>query len=513
MKKALLLLLSLLFSGCAIAPVKLRLVKHEAEGDLHTLLTRALVKPETTDSKDALAHFIERWKAESRGERGLVAAGEKGVDYEVTFASGGLGSYSPDYFDQLQPAEDFELEKLAHHRRAGAGVALMALRENRHREPLETFYPPEAITRPVTAVATVATVAKSSATRHEVRIELVCPLSHENEGGKALAADFSVPWGALLARSGKLKQSQWLDFLSRTPSRPPRLYLMEPYNPNKEPLIMIHGLLSSPLVWAKLSNELWADEAVRRRYQIWHFHYNTSAPALYSARLLRAQLHELRRQLDPEGDDPAMRHTTLVTHSMGGLVGKALAVRPGDAFWEAAFTVPPEKLTMNAEDRAMLHDAFSWEPDRSIRRIIFIAVPHRGSDFADNPVGRIGSWLTVPPTPFRQFYERISAANPGAFTPAYAELGSGRLDSVNSLSPRQPTLRILASLPVPPAVQIHSIIGNRGKAGPLERSSDGVVPYVSSHLSNAVSEKIVPEGHGCVSHPDTMAEVRRLLAR
>ena len=117
MKKALLLLLSLLFSGCAIAPVKLRLVKHEAEGNLHTLLTRALVKPETADSKDALAHFIERWKAESRGERGLVAAGEKGVDYEVTFASGGLGSYSPDYFDQLQPAEDFELEKLAHHRR------------------------------------------------------------------------------------------------------------------------------------------------------------------------------------------------------------------------------------------------------------------------------------------------------------------------------------------------------------------------------------------------------------
>jgi hypothetical protein len=47
----------------------------------------------------------------------------------------------------------------------------------------------------------------------------------------------------------------------------------------------------------------------------------------------------------------------------------------------------------------MLHDAFSWQQDRSIRCIIFIAVPHRGSDFADNPLGRIGSWLTVPPTP------------------------------------------------------------------------------------------------------------------
>ena len=61
--------------------------------------------------------------------------------------------------------------------------------------------------------------------------------------------------------------------------------------------------------------------------------------------------------------------------------------------------MPPPTLKTSAEDRAMLHDAFSWQQDRSIRCIIFIAVPHRGSDFADNPLGRIGSWLTVPPTP------------------------------------------------------------------------------------------------------------------
>jgi hypothetical protein len=72
---------------------------------------------------------------------------------------------------------------------------------------------------------------------------------------------------------------------------------------------------------------------------------------------------------------------------------------------------------------------------------------------------------------------------------------------------------ILASHSSAPAVQIHSIIGDRGKAGPLEQSSDGVVPYSSSHLERVVSEKIVPEGHGCVSHPETMAEVRRILTR
>lgn len=501
-----------MLTACAIAPVKLRVLKHDKNADLSTLLSRATVKPESADSKDALAHFIERWKEDGRGESGLIASPSD--NYRVTFVTGRSGTYSPDYFDQLQPAANFELEKLPHHMRDGIGVPLMALRENRHRDPLERFYPPEAITRPVTATATVK---KVGAHQNEVRIELLCPLSHagaEVEGHQQLlAADFSVPWAALLAREGKLNQSQLLDFLSRTPSREPRLLLTEPYNPQKEPLIMIHGLLSSPLVWATLSNELWADEAVRRQYQIWHYHYNTSAPALYSARLLRAQLRELRQLIDPEGNDPATRHTTLITHSMGGLVGKPLAVRPGDAFWKAAFTVPPQQLKMSDSDRAMLNEAFAWEPDRSIRRIIFIAVPHLGSDFADNTIGRIGSWLASPPGAFRQFYEHISAANPAVFTPDYEALGSGKLDSVHSLSPRQPTLRILASLPFPPTLQIHSIIGNRGKAGPLEHSSDGVVRYTSSHLPGLGSEIIVPASHSCVSHPDTMAEIRRILAR
>ena len=140
-----------------------------------------------------------------------------------------------------------------------------------------------------------------------------------------------------------------------------------------------------------------------------------------------------------------------------------------------------------------------------------MAVPHRGSEFADNFVGKLGRLLTGPPKPFREFYERISSANPGAFTPEYEVLGKGRLDSVNALSPQQPTLRILADLPFAHPVKAHSIIGNRGKPGPLEESSDGIVPYSSSHLEGAVSERIVPEGHGAFHHPDAMTEIERIL--
>jgi hypothetical protein len=57
----------------------------------------------------------------------------------------------------------------------------------------------------------------------------------------------------------------------------------------------------------------------------------------------------------------------------------------------------------------------------------------------------------------------------------------------------------------------HSIIGNRGLPGPLAESSDGIVPYWSSHRDRAESEVIVPGPHGLVNYPQTIAELKRIL--
>ena len=511
------LLLSML-TGCAVTPASLnrRDFIHPSKGsrpDLHALMTRALETPASTDSANALGCLVERWKKDS-----LPTAYEirpltpDAPIYHVTFDSTLLGSYRLDEFDEISPATAYEVGKIQHHLRKGVGTPMTALRENRHLTPLDDHFPPEAITRSVTAIAEPGPRRGSV---QPVRIRLLCPLKHTRVlycgHMQTLAADFTVPWAALISRAGGLHRSRILDMLTSTPGREPRLYLMERYDPDKEPLIMIHGLLSTPLAWAELSNDLWGDPHIRSRYQIWHYHYNTSAPALYSARVLRNQLHDLRKMLDPEGDDPAMQKTTLLTHSMGGLIGKALTVRPGDAFWKAALTRDHETLKLSAKDRTRLNDAFEWEPDLTVHRVIFIAVPHLGSSYADNWLGRIGSWLTHPPSQFQEFYARISAANPGAFNEEYSRLGRGELDSVSSLSPSQPTLRILASLPFARPLKAHSIIGNRGKPGPLEDSSDGIVPYRSSHLKNAVSELIVPANHGAFRHPDALAEVLRIL--
>lgn len=503
MMKGIVFLLLLSLSGCAIAPARVEHVGGREKRHLHALMTAALDTRDQREAAKALGRFVEQWCLQKKGGSESLKpepSSPNQITYKVNFDQTPAGCYDLRYFDKISYAGDFAVEKMKHHLRAGVGAPMMAMRENQGREPIERFYPPEAIARPLTAVAWPAVVRGGE---REVKIQLLCPLSNDsvlmNGRRQALAADFSVPWAATLERAAILNQQRVTDMLTSTPKRKPQLYLMEPYDPRKEPLIMIHGLLSSPLAWANLSNEIWADDEIRRRYQIWHYFYNTAAPFLYSASLLRAQLRALRRQLDPEGDDPAMRKTTLLTHSMGGLVGKTLALRPGDAFWKAAFTTPLARLKLDHEDYLELKNAFSWQPDRTIHRIIFIATPHRGSKFVDNIIGRAGSRLTQAPGDFVEFFRHISTANPNVFTPEYAALE--KLDGVTAMSPEDPTLRILADMPYAQKVSTHSIIGGK----------DFIVPYSSSHLDGAASELIVPARHRAFRHPAAVAEVRRIL--
>lgn len=518
--------LVLISAGCASVPANLERVRALTEAhkwrlgaSAEDLLWRATFSKDLENRNHSLALFIKSWKAiyGDQAEGTLEVTGPNGTvtPFHVRFEGGTHaqehGAYPLAYFDEIRPAVDYRVSKIAHHRRDGVGAPLVAVRENRKQDPIEVFYPPEGITRALTAVMRAELHPESTS----VVIELLCPLWSDqveiSGETRPLAADFSVPWAELLSRSGRLARSKFTDALRAMPLREPRLYLMEPYDPRKEPLILIHGLFSSTLLWAGLSNELWADEAIRNRYQIWQYLYNTSAPALYSGRLLSQQLHDLRKQVDPDGRDPAMQSTTVIAHSMGGIVTRRLITRPEDRFWDAAFTRPLNELQISVSDREALTEAFFWEPHRHIKRVVYVAVPHRGSYYADGFTGRLGRLLVKPPSRFQAFYDRISSSNPGAFSDAYAALGSGKMDSVDALSPRQPTLQILPQIPNSHAIHTHSIIGNRGFDGPVQESSDGVVEYWSSHLANADSKLIVDSDHSAVKHPDTVKEIKRIL--
>ena len=76
-------------------------------------------------------------------------------------------------------------------------------------------------------------------------------------------------------------------------------------------------------------------------------------------------------------------------------------------------------------------------------------------------------------------------------------------------------MQAINRLPTVPGVPFHSIMGDRGKGGHPDHtrpmSSDGFVPYWSSHLDGAVGERIVPSGHNAHQHPEAIEEVRRIL--
>ena len=59
----------------------------------------------------------------------------------------------------------------------------------------------------------------------------------------------------------------------------------------------------------------------------------------------------------------------------------------------------------------------------------------------------------------------------------------------------------------------HSIIGVAGQPkAPLDKTSDTVVPYWSSHLAGARSEKIVPYPHTAMFvKPEATDEIKRIL--
>jgi hypothetical protein len=85
-----------------------------------------------------------------------------------------------------------------------------------------------------------------------------------------------------------------------------------------------------------------------------------------------------------------------------------------------------------------------------------------------------------------------------------------RANSVDSLSPKSRFVAAMNTIPMTPAVPYHTIIGDRGR-GDSPNSSDGVVPYWSSHMDGARSEHIVPSDHSAHQDPQAIAEVLRIL--
>ncbi len=287
-----------------------------------------------------------------------------------------------------------------------------------------------------------------------------------------------------------------------------RLYSLEPYQPNKIPIVFVHGLLSDPFTWVEMVNELQATEGVIENFQFWFFEYPTGQPFLTSAKDLREQMAETFHRLDPQGIDVAMSNSILVGHSMGGLIAKLLVSSSGDQLWSAVANRPIEQVAMSEEFRAAATQAFFFNSSDYVSRVVYIATPHRGSVYARRMIGRLGSTLVSEPFEKRTQHRQLIDCNPGVFT---RELTRGIPTSIDLLEPNSQLLSAMATLPFPQEVAIHSIIGN-GRWTLGYGASDGFVPVSSARESRAISERYIHEKHEKLNkHPEAVEEVIRLL--
>lgn len=429
--------------------------------------------------------------------------------------------FRPDEFGPVQPCAGFQVFGLAnHHRTYGLGVPLVGSRDGSVPLTMDAFYPPK-VAFPVTAFFRFDGTLADLHQRRAGSLELINPLTmqHVRVGERAvpLESDLTTPLASYLAGAG-LDSAGYAGFL-RPDSLGDKagLHTLEPYEPGRIPVVLVHGLLGTPTTWAPLYNDLQADPELRKHFQFWVYFYPTGNPYLLTAADLRGALAKMRQSLDPDGRDPTLDDMVLVGHSMGGLVSRLLTVDGGDDFWKLVSGAPLDSLRLHPSTRAELQNTFYFQRQPYVSRAIFVGTPHHGSKLSPSVLGRLGAKLAGLPRELMDVTRDVMQDNPQLAT----TLREKATTSIDLLAPDAPALQLISHRQRPPQVRYHSVIGQvRGNELLVERlfgggyctPSDGVVPVTSAHLDDVDSEVLVPSDHYHVhQHPLAILEVRRIL--
>jgi pimeloyl-ACP methyl ester carboxylesterase len=459
--------------------------------------------------------------------------------FDVTMFSTG---WKPNDIDRLEFVSNYQIQGLQNHYHTyGLGVPLIAVRRTQDsQDPAEHYYPPDVcfpmtaflrIENPIDAIRNpspnsvasqpAATRAVDPAAPHFV-LELYDPLDRDSievaNRSVPIEADLSTPLAYFL------NQPQFRDENLSTagllhPGEAKKLqglYMLEPFDPKKMPVVMVHGLWSSPITWMEMYNDLRSDPAVRENYQFWFYLYPTGQPFWTSATQMREDLAMMRREVDPARQDPALDEMVLVGHSMGGLISKLQTVESSDAFWKTMSDHPFAELKADPEITRALATTFYFRPNPSVRRVVTLGTPHRGSPYSNSLTRWAGNKLIALPRKMLDGRDQLLAQNAHFFR---ANAPIDIKTSIDSLSPDSPVLPTLLAATPGPWVTYHNVVGREPKPGfgskYIVGEGDGVVALSSARLDNEPqleSQIVVPASHSNVHrHPQSVLEVRRVL--
>ena len=441
--------------------------------------------------------------------------------YRLQTATGRDVIFDLPHYDLIYPASsyqkfllcsDFRIQNLSHFTyEFGLGVPVIALtNEQTHYQNLLTAAP---IAHGATAFLRFTFAGKDGPRRVlHARLEF-----YDNDRIRSIQVekqkvplifDYSTPFAYYIST---LPDMNVVDYTLNPNNFKSGLYTLEPYQPNKIPVVLVHGLLSSIHTWMQMVNTLKNDPLIRKHCQFWFFTYSSGNPILYSAFMLRQSLQNARAELarTPQAQ-AAFDHMVIIGHSMGGLVSKTLLQDAGDQLIQKAAKRPWKEIKpmCTPEQQELIEKIALYKSFPSVRRMLFLAVPHRGARMAGYFQVRMISRLIALPS------NLVSDLN-GAMK-SYASKNASMKGipirpptGLDGLNPKDRILRAVNEIPLRADVPCHSIIGNRKQATP--GGSDGVVEYSSSHLDEVRSELVVQSGHSVQSHPVAIYEVRRIL--
>ena len=439
-----------------------------------------------------------------------LAAGERATPpgaVAVQFTQPGF-PWSLDLIKEFYSADEFVVRGLStRNRDSGLGAPLIAVTakvgkfQEAYRAPATVFLRVTGDVRDWSAgklSATLELYSAFDATQVEVNGQRV-PLQNDTTAPIAQMLDNSSIWQLGLAQ-----------FFSAKLSDKTGIRRMQPYAPGRIPVVFVHGTASSPVWWAEMWNTLRADPVLREKYQFWMFNYASGNPITYTAGILRNDLMEQVKALDPDGKDAALRHMVIIGHSQGGLLAKLTATDTGDKLWRMLSKTNLDELDIDPQTRGLLRSNFVFQPLPCVARVIFIATPHRGSYRNSDFVQRFLNRFIQLPGDLLDASASLLKLKDTIQLPA--SVRNGIPSSLNGMATNNPFMLTLADIPVAPGIKCNSIIAIKGNDQPPQ-GADGVVQYTSAHVDYAESEYIVRSGHSCQGNPLTIEEVRRILLK
>ena len=355
---------------------------------------------------------------------------------------------------------------------------------------------------------------------HDIDVEIYNPYDDETvkvaDNTYPLAANFSAPYGMWLARTDLAAAAYRGLFAREERLIAPQLYMLEPYNPNKRVIIMIHGLASSPEAWIRLTHNMLGDTVLREHYQVWQVFYSTNMPILESRYQIQALIENTFKQQvnsnnPQESSARATKQAVLIGHSMGAVISRLLMSNDD--------LRPNALLDIDPKDRRKLmalpivQKRFTLEALPEVGRMVLLSAPLRGTDYVDRWFTRaIRKVIRLPKT----FVQTIVNGTQSA------QLDQKLLETIHNISlkkiqngpsdlgEKSDFIELTKDAKII-NIPYHSIIGNNKGDVPKSEMTDGIVPYKSAHLDGALSEKIIDGGHSIQETPEAVLELRRIL--